>query len=148
MVIRTKLQDDICNTLLKAGIPYYHRETAPRGEEIALAVDLPGRKRSARFWPTYVVTCDDGQRIVIQQKGRFVTSDRQRLVLLKQQHPSIEFRLVFSNSKQRISSTSPTTYAMWAQRYGFPFFDKVPSKAWIAELQGRTVRQVNGWTAS
>jgi len=145
MVIRTKLQQDIYDALTKARIPFYYRETAQRGEEVALLVDLPDRSRANRFYPTFIVTCDDGTRVVLQQKGRFVTADRQKLRLLKQQHPTVEFRMIFSNSAQRISSTSATKYSDWCERFGIAYCDGKPSQEWIEELQRRTVGQVQGW---
>lgn len=145
MIITTKLQTDIYDALKRNGIPFYYRETCPRGEEIALLFDQPDRSRPNRYYPTFVVTDDEGKRVVIQQKGRFITADRQKLILLKQQHPEIEFRIVFTRSKTRISTMSTTTYAAWCERYSFQYCDSVPSKAWISELQGRTVGQVAGW---
>lgn len=71
--------------------------------------------------------------IIIETKGRFVTKDRQKHKLIKEQHPDRDIRFVFSNSRQRISKTSKTTYAMWCEKYGFKFADKSIPDEWLRE---------------
>ncbi|WP_296084232.1 endodeoxyribonuclease [uncultured Agrobacterium sp.] len=69
--------------------------------------------------------------IFIETKGRFVTEDRQKHILVKAQHPDIDIRFVFSNSRTRISKTSATTYADWCKKHGFLFADKTIPLDWI-----------------
>lgn len=69
--------------------------------------------------------------IYIETKGRFVTQDRQKHILIKTQHPELDIRFVFSNSKQRISKQSSTTYAMWCEKNGFLYADKLIPKEWL-----------------
>jgi hypothetical protein len=71
--------------------------------------------------------------IVIETKGRFVTADRQKHKAIKEQHPDIDLRFIFSNCKQRISKQSKTTYADWCEKYGFKFADKTLPPAWVKE---------------
>jgi hypothetical protein len=71
--------------------------------------------------------------IIVETKGRFITEDRQKHLLVKAQHPELDIRFVFSNSRQRISKTSPTTYAMWCEKNGFAFADKFIPQAWLEE---------------
>lgn len=71
--------------------------------------------------------------IVIETKGRFVTADRQKHKAIKDQHPDIDLRFIFSNCKQRISKQSKTTYADWCEKYGFKFADKTLPPAWVKE---------------
>lgn len=71
--------------------------------------------------------------IVIETKGRFVTADRQKHLLVKEQHPHLDIRFVFSNSRTRISKQSQTTYAAWCLTKGFAFADKFVPPAWIHE---------------
>ena len=60
--------------------------------------------------------------IIIEAKGQFVSSDRSKHKLIKEQHPDLDIRFVFSNSRTRIGKKSKTTYAMWCDRFGFNFF--------------------------
>ena len=71
--------------------------------------------------------------IVVETKGRFVTADRQKHILIKQQHPGLDLRFVFDNPKQRISKTSKTTYAMWCEKNGFKFAKKLIPQEWLSE---------------
>lgn len=71
--------------------------------------------------------------IIIESKGRFVTADRQKHLLVKAQHPDLEIRFVFSNSNTRISKKSKTTYAAWCESKGFKYADKLIPLAWLRE---------------
>ncbi len=73
--------------------------------------------------------------IIIETKGRFLTSDRMKMLLIKEQYPDIDFRFVFTNSKNRISKISKTTYGEWCERNGFKYADKVVPFAWIEEIK-------------
>ena len=39
----------------------------------------------------------------IETKGLFTSSDRKKMRFIKEQHPDLDIRFIFSNSKQRIS---------------------------------------------
>lgn len=69
--------------------------------------------------------------IVIETKGRFLQSDRKKHLLIKEQHPDIDIRFVFTNSKAKISKVSKTTYGMWCEKYGFKYTDKQIPKEWL-----------------
>jgi hypothetical protein len=71
--------------------------------------------------------------IYIETKGRFVSADRQKHLLVKAQNPERDLRFVFSNSRGRISKQSQTTYADWCQKNGFKYADKLVPKGWIDE---------------
>lgn len=69
--------------------------------------------------------------VIIEAKGRFTSADRAKHLLIKQQHPSLDIRFVFSNSKQRLSKASKTTYAAWCERHGFLYADKTIPHEWL-----------------
>ena len=71
--------------------------------------------------------------IIIETKGRFVAADRKKHLFIKLQHPDLDIRFVFTNSKNRISKKSSTTYAMWCEKNGFIFADKEIPLAWLKE---------------
>ena len=66
-------------------------------------------------------------------KGRFVLEDRKKHLLVKQQHPELDIRFVFSNSKNKINKKSKTTYADWCEKNGFKYADKVIPDEWFEE---------------
>lgn len=71
--------------------------------------------------------------IIVETKGRFVLADRKKHELIKQQHPELDIRIVFTNSNAKISKNSKTTYAMWCEKLGIPYADKLIPEAWLKE---------------
>ncbi len=69
--------------------------------------------------------------IFVETKGRFVVEDRKKHILIKQQHPGLDIRFVFQNSKNKIRKGSKTTYADWCIKYGFIYADKIIPDAWL-----------------
>lgn len=96
-------------------------------EETTLRYEVPSRP--ARYTPDFILP----NGIIIETKGRWVTADRQKMALIKEQHPDLDIRMVFSRSKTRISKTSKTTYGMWCNKHHFPFADRFPPEAWLRE---------------
>lgn len=72
--------------------------------------------------------------IFIETKGRFVTEDRKKHILIKEQHPELDIRFVFQNSKNKIRKGSKTTYADWCVKYGFKFAEKSIPLEWVKEV--------------
>jgi hypothetical protein len=71
--------------------------------------------------------------IIVETKGRFVATDRKKHLLVKEQHPELDIRFVFSNSKNKINKTSKTTYADWCIKNGYQFADKIIPQSWFSE---------------
>lgn len=101
--------------------------------------------REAKYTPDFVcgeLTAEMGRTtkvpyIILEAKGYFrKTSDRQRLIQIKEAHPSLDIRLVFQDASKPIYKGSKTTYAKWAQDHGFMWADKgtVPL-SWIKQMQ-------------
>lgn len=76
--------------------------------------------------------------IIIETKGWWKSADRQKHLCVKYQHPEKDIRFVFSNSRAKISSKSNTTYAMFCQKNGFKYADKLVPQSWIDEKSART----------
>lgn len=91
---------------------------------------LPYRiERATTYTPDVVLP----NGIIVELKGRFVTADRQKMKLVAEQHPDLDIRIVFSNSRTKISKASSTTYAMWSEKYGFPCAENDIPTAWLKE---------------
>jgi len=76
--------------------------------------------------------------MLIETKGRFVTDDRKKHKLIKQQHPELDIRLLFNNPNARISKVSRTTYATWCETHGIKYAKAVSRDSpippeWIIE---------------
>jgi hypothetical protein len=69
--------------------------------------------------------------IFVETKGRFLTDDRKKHLLIKAQNPNLDIRFLFQNSKTKISKASKTTYADWCIKHGFKFADKDIPDDWL-----------------
>ena len=63
-----------------------------------------------------------------------MVEDRQKMLLIKEQYPDIDFRIVFYNANQKIKKGSKTTYAMWCDKHGFKWAHKTIPPEWIEEI--------------
>lgn len=68
--------------------------------------------------------------MIIEVKGLFSTQDRKKHILIKEQHPELDIRFVFSSSKKKLYKGSKTTYADWCCRHSFLFSDRLIPKEW------------------
>jgi hypothetical protein len=73
--------------------------------------------------------------IIIETKGIFSSADRAKMLLVRDQHPEVSIRFVFSNMNARIGKKSKTTYALWCERNGFQYANKHIPSAWIEEIK-------------
>jgi len=100
-------------------------------EASTLEYSQPAKLR--RYTPDFILA----NGIVIETKGRFLTQDRQKHLLIQQCHPFLDLRFVFSNPHQTISKQSKTTYAMWCEHKGFKWAHTVVPIEWINEPPNR-----------
>jgi hypothetical protein len=71
--------------------------------------------------------------IIVETKGRFVAADRKKHLLVQQQHPDLDIRFVFSNSKAKLNKGAKSTYADWCIKHGFLYADKTIPEEWLNE---------------
>lgn len=71
--------------------------------------------------------------IVVETKGRFVSADRQKHLLVQAQYPDLDLRFVFGNPNARIAKKSATTYARWCESNGFLYAKLTVPLAWMQE---------------
>jgi hypothetical protein len=100
-------------------------------EEMKIKYLQPATER--QYTPDFVL--ENG--IIIETKGRFLVADRKKHLLIKRQHPHLDIRFVFSNSKQKLNKASRTTYADWCIKNGFQYADKEVPVHWIKERRKR-----------
>jgi hypothetical protein len=75
--------------------------------------------------------------IIVETKGRFTAADRQKHLYVKQQHPELDIRFVFSNSKTKIRKGSKTSYADWCNKNGFLYAEKLVPKEWLSAAKSK-----------
>ena len=94
-------------------------------EKLKIKYTVPARQ--ATYTPDWILP----NGVIVESKGRFVVADRQKHLFIKAQHPELDIRFVFSNSKAKISKTSQTTYAMWCDQHCFKYADKEIPQEWL-----------------
>lgn len=71
--------------------------------------------------------------IIIETKGRFTVADRRKHKCIKKQHPNLDIRFVFTNSKSKLQKNSKTSYAQWCIKHGFLYYDRIIPEDWLKE---------------
>jgi hypothetical protein len=71
--------------------------------------------------------------IIIETKGRFLTADRRKHLCIKKQHPKLDIRFVFTNSRSKLSKGAKSTYAEWCIKHGFRYYDRIIPEDWLKE---------------
>ena len=97
-------------------------------------------EKPSKYTPDFNCITNENLRIIFETKGQFLTSDRRKHLLIKQQHPDLDIRFVFSNSKNKIGKKSKTTYAKWCELKGFPYHciqstKKFLPDEWVTEVK-------------
>lgn len=129
---RSGLEKKVADQLKAAGVSYTYE-----GQWVRYVVP----SRSAKYLPDFTIA---GSHILLEAKGRFGghmsdnrgAAERQKMILLKEQHPELDIRFVFESATKKIYKGSKTTYAKWAEDHGFKYADKgVVPKAWLDEMK-------------
>lgn len=71
-------------------------------------------------------------------KGEFTSADRKKVSLFREQHPQIEYRMIFGNAKATIGAKSKTTYALWCDRNGIKWAHRNIPQEWLQEPVNQT----------
>ena len=69
--------------------------------------------------------------ILVETKGRWVLEDRKKHMLIKQQHPELDIRIVFQNPRGKIRKGSKTTYADYCDKNGIVWAEKEIPSDWL-----------------
>ncbi|WGL32414.1 endonuclease [Escherichia phage PGX1] len=71
--------------------------------------------------------------IFIETKGLWESDDRKKHLLIREQMPELDIRLVFSSSRTKLYKGSPTSYAEFCEKHGIKFADKLIPVEWLKE---------------
>ena len=120
--VRSGLEDKFKSLLEDMSIPFKY-------EEDQLKYIVPEKEH--KYTPDFFLT-DKG--FFIETKGRFVSADRQKHLLIKKQHPEVEIRFIFSNPNATLDKRSQTTYGKWCEKNGYAYCsirDKETIEQWL-----------------
>ena len=82
-----------------------------------------------RYTPDFVLP----NGIIIETKGVWDATDRQKHLLIREQYPQLDIRFVFTRSKSRLYKGSKTTYGTFCEKYGIKYADKQIPLEWLKE---------------
>jgi len=71
--------------------------------------------------------------IFIESKGLFDNEDRRKHIAIREQHPELDIRLVFSNAQAKLYKGSKTRYCGWCEKHGFKWAHRVIPLEWLLE---------------
>tara|TARA_R110000803_G_scaffold102310_3_gene170382 strand:- start:998 stop:1486 length:489 start_codon:yes stop_codon:yes gene_type:complete len=71
--------------------------------------------------------------IIIETKGRFITADRKKHKAIKKQHPNLDIRFVFTNSRNKLQKGAKSSYGQWCDAHGFLYYDRIIPEDWLNE---------------
>ena len=81
------------------------------------------------YTPDFVL--DNG--IIIETKGMFTAADRRKHLAIKKQHPKLDIRFVFTNSRVKLYKGSKTCYGQWCIKHKFRYYDRIIPEDWLKE---------------
>ena len=129
---RSGLEDKISRQIADAGL-------AVEYEQDKISYLWP--ERTSTYTPDFRLP-KQGGFFYVETKGRWKVDDRQKHLLIKEQHPDLDIRFVFSNQNSRLYKGSPTTYAQWCDRHGFQCANKTIPTEWLTE--GEKHEEIHG----
>ena len=71
--------------------------------------------------------------IIIETKGRLLAADRKKHLCIKKQHPKLDIRFVFTNSRNKLSKGAKSSNAQWCIKHGFRYYDRIIPEDWLKE---------------
>lgn len=92
-------------------------------------------QRLSTYTPDFILP----NGIIIEAKGVWTVEDRAKHLLVRQQHPHLDIRMVFMRASNKINKKSKTTYAMWCEKKGIKYADKVIPKSWLSQKRTNRV---------
>jgi hypothetical protein len=118
---RSKFEDSIAESLARRGCSAEY-------ENVRLAyVDT----RKTTYTPDFHLP----NGIHVEAKGYFTSADRAKHLLVRDQHPYLDIRFVFSNPNTKLSKDSKTTYAGWCVKHAFKYAAKDVPDEWLKETK-------------
>jgi hypothetical protein len=121
---RSGLEEKVSRQLEASGLPWSY-------ESMKIRYIAP--ESSHTYTPDFPL--GKNAQIIIETKGRFLSDDRKKHLLIKTQHPELDIRFVFVNPNTKINKGSKTSYADWCNKYGFKWAVKLIPQEWLEEIR-------------
>ena len=116
---RSGLEDKVATYLIKQNVNFLYEKIKIEWEDLAYRT----------YTPDFILN----NGIIIETKGRFIALDRRKHLAIKKQHPDLDIRFIFTNSKNKLRKGAKSSYGEWCIKYGFRYFDRIISEDWLKE---------------
>lgn len=103
-----------------------HKKVDFQYETLKLKYKVP--ERTATYTPDFLLP----NGIIVESKGKFTSADRKKMLLVIEQHPEVDIRMVFMRD-QRLSKASNTYYSEWCEKHGIKYAVKQIPDEWLDE---------------
>jgi hypothetical protein len=124
---RSGFEQTLANQLQRSGVAFEYE-----------TVKLEYRK-IATYTPDFILP----NGIIIEAKGVWTVEDRTKHLLVRQQHPHLDIRLVFMNAFNKIRKGSNTTYARWCEKKNILYANKTIPKSWLSPTHTNPVQSAD-----
>jgi hypothetical protein len=96
-------------------------------------VDFGYESKLIRYLKPHTYTPDFvlSNGVIIEAKGRFLSSDRGKHLLIKKQHPELDIRFCFMRASNTLNKRSKTTYGDWCDKHGFLWCEMKIPREWV-----------------
>ena len=119
MGYRSGLEVKIAKQLDDLGVNYGYESLKIEWEDLSYRTYTPD------------IILDNG--IIIETKGRFMNDDRRKHIAIKEQHPELDIRFVFTNANSKLYKGAKSRYCDWCDKYGFKWSHRVIPQEWLTE---------------
>lgn len=117
---RSGLEDKVSKQLEGKGIKFQY-------EEWKIPYVIPASNHT--YTPDFLLP----NGIFVETKGLWDSDDRKKHLLIKEQFPELDIRIVFSSSRSKLYKGSPTSYGEFCEKHGIKFADKLIPAEWLKE---------------
>jgi len=114
---RSGFEQTLANQLQRSGVAFEYETVKLEYQKIAT------------YTPDFILP----NGIIIEAKGVWTVEDRTKHLLVRQQHPHLDIRLVFMNAYNKIRKGSNTTYARWCEKKNILYANKQIPKQWLLQ---------------
>ena len=125
-------------------MPRRHLKTYRSGLEKVAAAFLKDRQKKVEYeklkiewkdlrYRTYTPDWELDNGIIVETKGLFSAEDRRKHLEIQKQHPHLDIRFVFSNSRAKLYKGAKSRYQDWCDKHGFKWAHRVIPQEWLTE---------------
>ncbi len=131
---RSGLERVVANVLKASNIKHTH-------ESVTLFYKQPEKRR--RYLVDF--SFEKEPSLVLEVKGRFTSQDRAKMLLIKEQHPSLTVVMLFGRASNTLTKKSTTTYSDWCDKHGIAWlnideFEENPKLLFTKKIKGGSLK--------